>query len=237
MPLKGELQPESAKGRNGTIARGTRYALRKRAWLAEENARLLRALHAPSPAEIVALREGGLLTEATAFYADCAAGEITRLRRAVEGEPVPDADGSLHPPHPLSAQRLARLGRAQRLLTLGLVLEARALLNDDRESASTAGTLIAKADMILVDTLGLDPPEHAVPTLSEYVAAQDRAQRENADTSDAVVEPVQTTSESPTNSAHSRVVAPEAHGNSGGAESGSRATSTRTVAHEGGEPC
>ena len=184
MPLKGELQPEEAKGPNGTISRGTRFALRKRKWLAEENARLLRALHAPSPAEIVALREGGLLSESVAFYADVAAGEIARLRRAVEGEPVPDADGVMHPPHPLSAQRISRLGRAQRLLTLGLALEARALLQDDREAASSAGTLIGKADMILVDTLGLDPPEHAVPDLATYLRDKDAQKPEG----DAIVE-------------------------------------------------
>ncbi|MCH7707317.1 MAG: hypothetical protein IH884_02440 [Myxococcales bacterium] len=240
MPSKGTRHDAKALGPGGSIARGSRYGKSKRKKLEEQVRQLRAALFETSPAEIVALREGGLLSKSVEFYVAVAAGEIVRLRRAVEGEPVPDADGTLHPPHPLSAQRISRLGRAQRLLTLGLALEARALLNDDRESASTAGTLIAKADLILVATLGLDPPEHAVPDLATYVAAQDRAQRENGDAADAEVVPAENTRDNGSGSPDSRVVTPEARDDGDGAVEGCRDSArSRTAANatEGGEPC
>jgi len=88
------------------------------------------------------------------------------------------------PPRPLSPQRVARLGHAQRLLTLGIALELRALTADDREAASSAGTLIRAADSIITDTLGMDL-EHDVPDLRAYLAAQNGTQRANGIAHDA----------------------------------------------------
>lgn len=85
----------------------------------------------------------------------------------MEGEPGPDGRVA----RPLSAQRVARLDHAQRLLTLGIALELRALSSDDRECASSAGTLIRAADSIITDTLGMDL-EAEVPSLRDYLASR-----------------------------------------------------------------
>ncbi len=171
MPRRGQRHASGAKGTNGSIARGSRYGLAKRRELAADLERMRAALYSVGPAELDALRTSGTLSDSTAFCADVAAAEILRLRRAVEGEPAP---GDEHPPRPLSAQRVARLGRAQRLLTLALACQARALTADDREAAATAGALLAKADALLVDTLKLDT-EAEVPSLASYLAARREA--------------------------------------------------------------
>lgn len=164
MPRRGQQHSPEALER---IARGTRWGMAKRAQLQAELDRMRAALYAVGPADLDALRTSGLLSDSTAFCADVAAAEVLRLRRAVEGEPSP-VDGQV--PRPLSAQRVARLGRAQRLLTLGLACQARALTAGDRESAATAGQLLAKADALLVDTLGLETEVDALG-LDDYRAA------------------------------------------------------------------
>jgi len=171
MPRRGQRHAPAAKGANGSIARGTRYGLAKRRELETEVARLRAALYSPGPAELDAYRRSGLGGPATALAADVAAATILRLRRAVEGEPPP---GSMHPTRPLSPQRDARLGHAQRLLTLGIALEMRALTADDREAASSAGTLIRAADSIITDTLGMDL-EAEVPNLRAYLESKAQA--------------------------------------------------------------
>jgi len=153
---KGSKHPPSALGQGGTISRGTAYGLKKRRALEAELEAMRAALYRVSPAELDALRISGTLSPSTAFCSDVAAAEILRLRRAVEGEPAP---GTNHPPRPLSTQRVARLAQAQRILTLALACESRALTANDREAAATAGALLGKADALLVATLGLDPPE------------------------------------------------------------------------------
>jgi hypothetical protein len=168
VPRRGQRHATGARGPNGSIARGTRYGLAKRRELEEQNAQLIAALYSAGPSELDAYRQSGVTGPATALAADVAAATILRLRRAVEGEPAPGAD---HPSRPLSPQRDARLGHAQRLLTLGIALELRALSADDREAASSAGTLIRAADSIITDTLGMDL-EHDVPSLHDYLAQQ-----------------------------------------------------------------
>src|SRR5262245_57162210 len=135
MPRKGQTQPSSALGPNGSIARGTRFGLRKRQELEQQNDRLMAALYSPGPNEIEAYRRLGIASPAVELAMDVAAAPMLRLRRAVEGEPT--ADGTV--PRPLSPQRDARLVHAQRLLTLGIALELRALTSEDREAASSAG--------------------------------------------------------------------------------------------------
>ena len=168
MPRRGQLHAPGTKGPNGSIARGTRFGLAKRRALEAERDRLLDALYSTAgPSEIEAYRRSGItISPATTLAADVAAATILRLRRAVEGERAPGAE---HPPRPLSPQRVARLGHAQRLLTLGIALELRALTADDREAPSSAGTLIRAADSIITDTLGMDL-EHDVPELRSYLA-------------------------------------------------------------------
>jgi len=56
----------------------------------------------------------------------------------------------------------------------GNALELRALSAEDREAASSAGTLIRAADSILNDTLGLDL-EHDVPSLAAYLESKRHA--------------------------------------------------------------
>jgi hypothetical protein len=163
--VKGSKHTPEARAR---IAHGTRRAIARRAWLEEERQRLLSALYAVAPAELEAYRRSGVLSDAVAFCCDVASAEIARLRRAVEGEPSP-IDG--RPPHPLSAQRVARLGIAQRALSLALACQARALVSDDREAAATAGQLLAKADAIITATIGMDT-EHEALSLAEYVSAR-----------------------------------------------------------------
>ncbi|TMA25406.1 MAG: hypothetical protein E6J87_22820 [Deltaproteobacteria bacterium] len=173
MPRRGQLHAPGTKGPNGSIARGTRFGLAKRRALEAERDRLLDALYSTAgPSEIEAYRRSGItISPATTLAADVAAATILRLRRAVEGERAPGAE---HPPRPLSPQRVARLGHAQRLLTLGIALELRALTADDREAASSAGTLIRAADAIITDTLGMDL-EHDVPDLHSYLASKAQA--------------------------------------------------------------
>lgn len=173
MPRRGQCHAPAALGPNGSIARGTRYGKAKRAALEAEVARMHAALYSVAPAELGALRLSGTLSEPTAFCADVAAAEIVRLRRAVEGE-GPDGQAA----RPLSAQRVARLHRAQRILTLGLAFQARALQADDREAAATAGALLAKADALLVATLGLET-EASVPDLRSYLASKAAASAPN----------------------------------------------------------
>lgn len=171
MPRRGQRHASAAKGANGSIARGTRYGLAKRRELEAQNAQLLAALYSAAPSELDAFRQSGVTGPTTALALDVAAATILRLRRAVEGEPAP---GSAHPPRQLSPQRDARLGHAQRLLTLGIALELRALTADDREAASSAGTLIRAADSIITDTLGMEL-EVEVPNLREYLAQRREA--------------------------------------------------------------
>ncbi len=172
MPRRGQHHSPAALGPGGSISRGTRFGQRKVKALEAQNAQLLAALYSAGPSEIEAYRRTGVPSSPSVMLAaDVAAATITRLRRAVEGEPAP---GAHHPPRPLSPQRVARLGHAQRLLTLGIALELRALTADDREAASSAGTLIRAADSIITDTLGMDL-EAEVQSLAAYLAARREA--------------------------------------------------------------
>src|ERR1700741_3086332 len=108
MPRKGQRQPPHATGPNGTISVGKRYGFRKRAALEAEHERVLEALFSPGASEIEAFRRSGAaVSDSTALAMDFAAAPTLRLRRAIEGEPAPPSGP---PPHPLSPQRVARLG-------------------------------------------------------------------------------------------------------------------------------
>ena len=181
-----------------------------------------------APSEVRDAEKAGVISESLKRHAIEAQAETLALVNALGGLDT------------LSEQRLILIQDAGRLGLIVRALTTQFLQGVGDPDLGTRIATITTARRTLLQTLGLNRAEHEVPDLHAYMRdldAKKDAGGTNADTADAEVVPAEITSESPTNSAHSRVVAPEAHGNSGGAESGSRATSTRTVAHEGGEPC
>ena len=62
-------------------------------------------------------------------------------------------------------------GIAERLLGQGIALGWPALTADDREAASSSGTLLRAADSIITETLGMDL-EFEAPSLAAYLASR-----------------------------------------------------------------
>ena len=115
MPAKGHPHDPRALGPGGSIARGTRYGKRKVKFLEQRVLDLEAALYAVTPRDLALLQRSGAMPQRLRPYADVAAAEVLRLRRAAEGDP--GSPGY----HPLAEGQAAALRVAERHLLLGLV--------------------------------------------------------------------------------------------------------------------